>query len=102
MTKWIETVSKCFPSDCMNVLLYVVMLHDDKESLFDEEIISGFYDEESNKWAYNFIDEDGKLNWKYINETDTLKIVAWTLTPEYFDYNKYKDYRKKFRLNLFL
>lgn len=97
MINWIEVVEGTLPPNCLDVLLYVVILHEDKESLFDETIICGFYDEEEKKWAHI----KPNNSWEHFEENAQLRVVAWTLPPSYFDYEKYKQERKKFGLDLF-
>jgi len=93
-------VGGSLPPTDMSVLVYVASLHGDKESIADEFIITGFYSEEQNKWAYDYIEGDYS-SWKYFEETDELKVVAWTLLPKLFDYDSYKNYRKKLGVRLF-
>lgn len=100
MSEWVEVVGGSLPPSDHSVLLCIVRLHDDGESLCDDKIITGFYSEENKKWGYDRV-EDGELDWKYFEESSQLKVVAWTLLPTYFDYDKYKLYRKSLSLDLF-
>jgi hypothetical protein len=99
MINWIEVVGGSLPPCDMPVLLYIVQLHHDNESLADEFIITGFYSNEEKKWGYDFV-EEGR-SWKYFEDINDVRVVAWTLLPPLFDYEKYKDFRKKFGFNLF-
>ena len=95
---WIKVTDDLPPSD-MSVLLYIVHLDQDKISIWNQLIIAGFYDEEKEKWACEYIEDD--ISYKYFNEMDNLKVVAWTLLPEMFDYEKYIKKRKELGLSLF-
>lgn len=101
MTNWIETAGGTLPPSCLDVLLYVVEVNSDGKTLSSDEIISGFYTDEEEKWAYTYIDEGGEFQWKSFEETPSLKVVAWTLPPERFDYEKYRKEREQFNLSLF-
>lgn len=78
MSEWIAT-HICNPPESHSVLLYIVKFYPDGKSMWDERIITGFYgNEDYNKTGYYFEDHD---SWTYINETETLKVIAWTLLP---------------------
>lgn len=100
MISWIEVVGGSLPPCDMSVLLYIVQLHEDEHSLFDDFIVTGFYSHEEKKWGYDYIDCDHR-RWKYFMENNKLKVVAWTLLPSLFDYNKYKNDRMRFGFDLF-
>jgi hypothetical protein len=101
MSEWIDVISRSLPPSCMSVLLYIVQLYNDEESLLNDEIITGFYDEEADKWAIEII-KDGRLQWQYFNETPTLRVLSWTLLPQRRDYEKYKQYHKEVGFPFFL
>ena len=78
MSEWIAThVSK--PPESHSVLLYVVKFHADGKSIWDDNIYSGFYgDEDWDEIGFYVENHDGHI---YLEESETLKVVAWTLLP---------------------
>ncbi len=85
MSEWINCkIAK--PPSCHQVLLYIVNFiknPDGKISyeIFDDEICTGFYDDENDYKPAYYLD-----NWQLgeniiIKESEDLKVIAWTLCP---------------------
>ncbi len=80
MSEWVKT-SWAKPPQSMSVLLYIVEMYDDKESLWEEDIFIGFWsDEMMDDYEGWFLET--REEYKPFRETETCKILAWTLLPQ--------------------
>ena len=80
MSEWVKA-SWSNPPESKSVLLYIICMNDDLESLWCDEIILGCYSTElcdNHKGWFQEMFE----HYEPFVETKEMKVVAWTLLPE--------------------
>ena len=95
MSEWIPC-HLTMPPIFHSILIFVAFYHADGISLWGDKVFAGFYDDDSYSGEKGFyierISEDGlTLTYDFVVESNSVKVLAWTLQPRRPYKEKFKD-----------